>query len=225
MDGGCQRRFEDSLSELLDFQRPSRWNSFPLVNGGWFDAKRLGERGSAAKVLDDLRKVVSVHGLIVSQLTFNVNLLTVTPMGMACKMSYMNIGLRIKQARLARKPKMTQQQLAAAVDVSRPAVTQWETSETKTLEGENLVRVAHALGVTTEWLLYGTGPGPGEPLQPKTADAANDQQGGLSQRALLMAQVFDQLCPEQQNALQTLLHAFTQSNPHQPKLKSGSHDG
>jgi transcriptional regulator with XRE-family HTH domain len=144
-------------------------------------------------------------------------------MEMTCKMPYMSIGLRIKQARLASKPKITQQQLADAVNVSRPAVTQWETGETKTLEGENLVRVAQALGVTTEWLLYGTGPGPGEPLQPKTAAAANDQQVALSQRALLMAQAFDQLCPEQQDALQALLNAFARSKP--PQLKLGSHDG
>ena len=143
-------------------------------------------------------------------------------MEMACKMPYMVIGLRIKQARLARKPKMTQQQLADAIKVSRPAVTQWETGETKTLEGENLVRVAQVLGVTTEWLLYGTGPGPGELLQPKT-DAAKNDLHGLSQRALLMAQVFDQLCPEQQDALQSLLNAFARSKP--PKLKLGSHDG
>lgn len=175
-------------------------------------------------MLDDLIQVVSVHGQIVSLLTFNVNQLTVTRMQMACKMPYMSIGLRIKQARLASKPKITQQQLADAVNVSRPAVTQWETGETKTLEGENLVRVAQALGVTTEWLLYGTrsGPEPGEPLQPKTADAKNDLHG-LSQRALLMAQAFDQLCPEQQDALQALLNAFARSKP--PKLKLGSHDG
>jgi transcriptional regulator with XRE-family HTH domain len=134
----------------------------------------------------------------------------------------MNIGQRIKHSRLSRKPKMTQQQLADAVNVSQSAVTQWETCETKTLEGENLVLVAQALGVTTEWLLYGTGPGPGESLQPKTADAKNDLHV-LSQRALLIAQAFDQLCPEQQDALQVILNALSRSKP--PKLKLGSHDG
>lgn len=57
---------------------------------------------------------------------------------------------------------MTQQQLADAVAVSRPAVTQWETGETKSLEGENLVNVARVLWVTVEWLLHGWGLGPGE---------------------------------------------------------------
>ncbi|MBL8248211.1 MAG: helix-turn-helix domain-containing protein [Candidatus Competibacter sp.] len=63
-----------------------------------------------------------------------------------------------------------------AVFVSRPAVTQWETGETKTLEGENLVRVAGALGVTTEWLLYGTGLGPGEsrPIRTMKVSAGDD---------------------------------------------------
>ncbi|HAO33694.1 MAG TPA: hypothetical protein DCQ84_12180, partial [Candidatus Competibacteraceae bacterium] len=88
-------------------------------------------------------------------------MLTVTYQSLDSKISYMdeeksNIGKRIKQARLAFKPrKMTQQQLANAVNVSRPAVTQWETGETKTLEGENLHKVAETLKVTVEWLLYG----------------------------------------------------------------------
>lgn len=134
----------------------------------------------------------------------------------------MNIGQRIKQARLARKPKMTQQQLADVILVSRPAVTQWETGETKTLEGENLVRVARALGVTTEWLLYGVGPDLGEPSPSKNgvAVAANEAQGGLSQRALLLAQVFDQLSPDQQDALQALLNTIAQPKIDKFKVKT-----
>ena len=124
-------------------------------------------------------------------------------------MSYMNIGQRIKQARLSRRPKMTQQQLADAIFVSRPAVTQWETGETKTLEGENLLRVAKALEVSPEWLMYGTGPGPGFSTTPVKV-AANDDEAGLSRRALMFAQVFDQLAPEQQDALQALFESLTQ---------------
>lgn len=137
----------------------------------------------------------------------------------ACKISYMKIGQRIKQARLARKPKMTQQQLADVVQVSQPAVAQWESGNTRTLEGENLVNVARALGVTTEWLLYGVDPDLGKPSPAQKEVAANDVHGGLSQRALLLAQAFDQLCPDQQDALQTLLNAITQPKTDELKVK------
>ena len=131
-------------------------------------------------------------------------------------MSYMNIGQRIKQARLARKPKITQQQLAAAVGVSQSAVAQWESGNSRTLEGENLLRVARALGVTTEWLMYGAS----SPSTPEEVAAANDDQGGLSRRALLLAQVFDQLCPDQQDTLQALLNAIAQPKTDEFKVKS-----
>ncbi len=112
---------------------------------------------------------------------------------------------------------MTQQQLADAVGVSRPAVTQWETGETKTLEGENLLRVAKALDVSPEWLIYDIGPGSGfveSPSKTMAKVAANDAEARLSHRALLLGQVFDQLTPEQQDALQALLDSLTQ-----PKTK------
>ncbi|CDI04143.1 putative Repressor protein C2 [Candidatus Competibacter denitrificans Run_A_D11] len=93
-------------------------------------------------------------------------MLTVTYEALDSKISYMadnDIGYRIKQARLAFRPrKLTQQQLADLVNVSRPAVTQWETGETKSLDGENLHRVAAALRVSIEWLLYGRGSGPAD---------------------------------------------------------------
>ncbi len=129
-------------------------------------------------------------------------------------MSYMNIGRRIKQARLAQRPKMTQQQLADAVHVSRPAVTQWETGETKTLEGENLVQVALALGVTVEWLLYGTGPGPFELRPPRSAHrvkvAANDTVVEVSVEVLRLVQSMQALPSKDRATLQALVDALTQ---------------
>ena len=201
------------MSQLLDFQCSPWWNVLPLVNGRRLDAEGLGKSNSAAEVLDYLVEVVSVHGCIISLLIIYINTLMVTPMVWACKMSYMNIGQRIKQARLAHKPKITQQQLAVAVGVSQPAVTQWETGESRTLEGENLVLVARALGVTTDWLLYGTGPGPGEPIpsSTKASQAANDEETGLSRRAFMMGQIFDQLSPDEQDALHALFDALAES--------------
>ncbi len=207
---------ESTMGHLFDFQRSPGRNAFPLVNRLWGNSQRFGELGFVAEVLGHLFYIIGVHGQIVSLLTFYVNTLTVTWRYLLCKMTFMNIGQRIKQARLARKPKITQQQLADAVGVSRPAVTQWETGETKALEGENLDRVARALGVTTEWLLYGAS----SPPTPAKVAVANDDQGGLSRRALLLAQVFDQLCPDQQDALQTLLNAFAQPKTDEFKVKA-----
>lgn len=63
------------------------------------------------------------------------------------------IGSRIKEKRLAAK--MTQAALARLVGVERAAVSQWETGQSKTLKGENLLKVAEALGVSPRWLSSG----------------------------------------------------------------------
>jgi len=63
-----------------------------------------------------------------------------------------NIGSRIRDARLDRG--LTQDQLAARVGVSRSAVAQWETGRTGQVTG-NLSRIARALEVNVEYLIYG----------------------------------------------------------------------
>ena len=120
----------------------------------------------------------------------------------------MSIGQRIKQARLAHKPKMTQQQLADAVDVSRPAVTQWETGENKMLDGDNLVRVARVLGVTTEWLLYGTGSGLGETVRTEKQNPL-----GLDEETLLMAQAFQSLSSSNRSVVRTVIDSLRAGKP------------
>jgi len=118
----------------------------------------------------------------------------------------MNIGQRIKQARLAHKPKMTQQQLADAVEVSRPAVTQWETGNNKMLDGDNLMRVARALGVTTEWLLCGAGSSTGE-----TAQSGKRNPLGLDEESLLMAQAFQSLSSPHRTVVRTVIDSLRTS--------------
>ena len=125
----------------------------------------------------------------------------------------MNIGQRIKQARLAHKPKMTQKQLAEAVDVSCPAVTQWESGEKKMLAGDNLVRAARALGVTTEWLLYGTGPGPGE----LRAEKKNPL--GLDEETLLMAQAFQSLSSTNRAVVRTVIDSLRAGRPERCRVR------
>ena len=61
-----------------------------------------------------------------------------------------SVGARIRTARLARG--WTQDQLAAAVQVSRSAVAQWETDRAGQLR-DNLGRIAEALDISVEGLL------------------------------------------------------------------------
>jgi transcriptional regulator with XRE-family HTH domain len=65
------------------------------------------------------------------------------------------VGARIRVLRLALG--MTQDALAAACDVSRSAVAQWETDRAGQLRG-NISRIASALGTNVETLLEGHRP-------------------------------------------------------------------
>lgn len=67
------------------------------------------------------------------------------------------IGTRIKERR--RDVKMTQLDIAQRIGVSKVAVSQWE-NETSQPNGENLLALANALGVTPQWLLTGRGDTP-----------------------------------------------------------------
>lgn len=62
-------------------------------------------------------------------------------------------GDRIKRARL--RAKLTQLDLAKAANVSRAAVAQWESDETKHIRPENLFRIAPLLGCSAQWLATG----------------------------------------------------------------------
>lgn len=66
-----------------------------------------------------------------------------------------DIGARIRTAR--EDQGWTQDQLAEAVGVSRSAVAQWETGRAGQVT-TNLTRVAGALGVGVEYLMYGRDP-------------------------------------------------------------------
>ncbi len=72
-----------------------------------------------------------------------------------------DIGARIRAAR--EDQGWTQDQLAAAVGVSRSAVAQWETGRAGQVTA-NLTRVAAALDIGVEQLMYGRErAGPGQP--------------------------------------------------------------
>ena len=66
-----------------------------------------------------------------------------------------SVGSRIRELRRARG--LTQDALAAACNVSRSAVAQWETDRAGQLRG-NISRIATALGASVEHLLQGSEP-------------------------------------------------------------------
>jgi len=55
----------------------------------------------------------------------------------------------------------------------------------------------------------------------KVKVAANDEVAEVSRRGLMMAQMFDRLSPEQQDAMQTLFDSIAQSKASGFGLKSG----
>lgn len=66
------------------------------------------------------------------------------------------IGQRIKRTR--QRKKVTVAAIAAAAGVKRQAVYAWESGDSKSLKGGNLVAVAKVLDVSVEWLDSGKGP-------------------------------------------------------------------
>jgi len=62
---------------------------------------------------------------------------------------------RIRSAR--KEAGLTQQALSDKIGIARAAVAQWETGATTSIEGNNLMRAAKALGVSAQWLIDGTG--------------------------------------------------------------------
>ena len=95
-----------------------------------------------------------------------------TPLASLAKLTYhaamtnpRDIGARIRTAR--EDLGWTQDQLAAEVGVSRSAVAQWETGRAGQVT-TNLTRVAAALGVGVEHLMYGRGKL--APREPHTSD-------------------------------------------------------
>lgn len=66
------------------------------------------------------------------------------------------MGTRLKKAR--EEAKITQQALADYIGLSRAAIAQWETGNTKNIRPENLFKAAEKLSKSAKWLALGEGP-------------------------------------------------------------------
>lgn len=64
-----------------------------------------------------------------------------------------SLGERIRELRLARR--LTAEQLATKAGISQGAISQVENGITRTVAGDNLVRIARALGTSAEYLMLG----------------------------------------------------------------------
>jgi transcriptional regulator with XRE-family HTH domain len=68
----------------------------------------------------------------------------------------MTLGERIHKARI--EAKLSKSALARAVGVSHTAVARWESDETKSLQADNLFKIANATGADPHWLQGGQDP-------------------------------------------------------------------
>lgn len=95
----------------------------------------------------------------------------------------MSLGDRIRRARRARG--MSQEALANACGVSRPAVTQWEQNNGTKPDLVNLERLPSILGTSAEWLLTGRGesglppPHTGKKKPPERLNLASSGSSGV----------------------------------------------
>ena len=62
------------------------------------------------------------------------------------------IGQRIKEARLLMNPKMTQEDLASAMNVSRDTIRNWEKGRSRPDQEETYTKLANILNVGTNWI-------------------------------------------------------------------------
>lgn len=114
--------------------------------------------------------------------------------------------LRLRQAREDKKLNKTA--FARLIKVSNPTVTDWEKSVAdggiKEIAGGNLTKVCATLGVSPDWLLHGSGPGPAhqadqsqhEPSPRQVAHAApagQDQEGRVAEALKLKVETAAEL--------------------------------
>ncbi|OWY35276.1 helix-turn-helix domain-containing protein [Herbaspirillum aquaticum] len=102
----------------------------------------------------------------------------------------MNWNDRLKEARAKRG--ITKSDLAKTVGVSAPTMTDWESGEIKRIDGENLLRLSDALGVSPHWLIWGK----------QSATSADPQSNEI---ALAISRLTD---TAQRDAIVTQLKAF-----------------
>lgn len=113
---------------------------------------------------------------------------------------------RIKKARIDANLKKIE--IARRVGVSAPTVSDWESGKIKSIEGENLIRLAKCLRVTPDWLLTGKDGG----VIPTLPDLASNEDPPLSHQEQAMVELFRNLTDKQKTDIVQTLEAQKQQN-------------
>lgn len=113
----------------------------------------------------------------------------------------MSAGSRIHDTR--KKFRVPVAAIAQAAGVSKQAVYEWESGDTKSLKGDNLLAVARVLGVDANWLSTGRGP------------MVGDSRGGVTEiagDAAEVARAYMKLSPALKGSVRTMI--FTMASAH-----------
>lgn len=106
---------------------------------------------------------------------------------------------RIKIARL--NSDLTQQQLADLMDVTKAAVSSWETGKIQSLMDENILHLAEACQVNPDWLSSGRGD-----MYPSKSKTNNEQFDDLSDCSFFdLMDHDDQVAPTEQKIIDVLI--------------------
>jgi transcriptional regulator with XRE-family HTH domain len=136
---------------------------------------------------------------------------------------YMNtLAERLKFSMQSATPKKVKGvELAAAVGVKPPSVSDWLSGKSKTMEGENLLRAAKFLGVNPMWLANGSGEV--RPVK-DTASSEHDLQSTELKKLiekLSALEAANKLPPELVAMLQNTLNTVVNIQDNQDKMAAG----
>lgn len=109
------------------------------------------------------------------------------------------IGARIKAARISRG--LTQEELADAAGISRPAVTMWEAGDVNNIRPKHLFRAATALGVEPQWIVTGE------------ESKAKITQRHLTKEAMLLAEEYDSMPTNLRQRMRELFEILRRDKP------------
>lgn len=106
-----------------------------------------------------------------------------------------NVADRIRRAR--KITGLNQEQFGREINVSKSAVSQWETGKTE-LAPVNLFAIEHRFGFRAEWIVTGKGPMRIEAIVEASSCSAQEDNLPIARRQALLS-LFSGLTPEQQD--------------------------
>lgn len=131
----------------------SHWDTAPRLNPRRFDSATTPPTVAAIALTSDFMPPSIARLNTTSQASLN-------PRGLGpLYHRRMSLGTRIRQARKAKK--LTQEQLAEKLDITKGSVSQWESDHTVP-DLPMFIRLVGALDKSADWLLFGETSSPGD---------------------------------------------------------------